>query len=136
MESKDYEMLKRKLCKELEEIKDRKNMGMAEIEIIDKLTHAIKNIDYIMENEEGGSSYGNYRMSRYGTSRTSRNSYDGDSYADDGNSYRSRHYVRGHYSYADEDGMMMDKLEDLMDSNKLTLDEKSILRKAMDSMRR
>lgn len=125
-------MLKRKLCKELEEIKDRKNMGMAEIEIIDKLTHAIKNIDRIVENEDGASSYGNYRMSRNETSRNSYggNSYDGDSYADNGNSYRNRHYVRGHYSYAeDENAMMMDKLEDLMDSNKLTLDEKSVLKK-------
>lgn len=133
MEAKDYESLKRKLCKELEEIKERKNMGMAEIEIIDKLTHAIKNIDYIMEKDEG-ESFG-YRRSygQYGRSYDGNESNTGRSYGDDMSYARGRHYVRGHYSYGDD---MADKLADMMESSDLSLDDKSVLRRAMDVLRK
>lgn len=151
MEAKDYEALKKKLCKELEEIKERKNLGMAEIEIIDKLTHSIKSIGAIMQMDEGEYSYGD--MSSRGSYRRS---YDGRSYGDDnsGNyserSYNSRsydgdrsysnrgmHYVRGHYSHAGDDtDMLMDRIQDMMDSSGLSLDDKSILRKAMDVLRK
>lgn len=136
MEIKDYESLKRKLCKELEEIKEHKNMGMAEIELIDKITHAIKNIEYIMEREDGGtSSYGHYGRS-YGENSYGR-SYDG-SYNgtyDNGMSGRNRHYVRGHYSYGGGDDVM-DALSELMESSNLSLDDKSVLRKAMEVLRK
>lgn len=137
MEAKDYESLKRKLCKELEEIKERKNMGMAEIEIIDKLTHAIKNIEYIMEKEDGYSNRGYSHNDSYGSYRNSyRDSYDGDnmrdSYSDNNSSYRGRHYVRGHYSYADDS---MRKIEDMIDDSGLSLDEKATLHKALDTLR-
>lgn len=136
MEVKDYESLKHKLCKELEEIKERKNMGMAEIEIIDKLTHAIKNIEYIMDQEEGGSSYRGRsygrRMSSYDDGMHSYNN----SYGDDSSYARGRHYVRGHYSYADDMADITERLEELMDSNNLSLDDKSIIKKAMNIMRK
>ena len=147
MEVRDYEELKKKLCKELEEIKNHKSMGMAEIEIVDKLTHAIKSIGAIMAMEEGESSYyGGMSRAPY------RRSYTGRSYADDriheddrrsyadGDSYASRsgmHYVRGHYSHAgNESDMLMDEIEDMIDDSNISLDEKSKLKKSLMGMRR
>lgn len=145
MEMKDYEALKRKLCKELEEVKDSKSFGMAEIEIIDKLLHSIKNIGKITEMDEG-SSYARDDMSMrrsYGQDdrsygRYSYNNHDGnyesnDSYA----GRRGMHYVRGHYSHAgDEANMLMDKMQRMIDDSELTLDDKSALTRAIDGLRK
>lgn len=115
---KELYELKEKLCKELKEYGN-KEMSAGSLEVVDKLSHAIKNIDKIIENyeEEGYSgrnsrrSYGyDYAMasnergngrrggsSRRGSRRGSRNSMN--SY-DDG------------YSYHDD---MIDELNDLME---------------------
>ena len=57
--------LKETLCKELEEYAKADQLDMNSLEIIDKLAHAIKNIDKIICSEEysgntGYSNYGNY----------------------------------------------------------------------------
>lgn len=132
MEVKDYEDLKKMLCKELEDIKNRRSLGMAEIEIIDKLTHSIKSIDKIMEDEEGGYSQAGYyaRAGEYGNGN-SRNSYA---------SRRGMHYVRGHYSrgdgYSYGDGMdqIVGQMESLMNDPNTTDSERSTLRRAMNML--
>ena len=87
--------LKDMLCKELEEYGS-KELNVGDLDVIDKLSHAIKNIDKIIENyEDGGNSYrrdgrmsrsyargrvGNVRRDNMG--RYSRRYDDGMSYAD------------------------------------------------------
>lgn len=140
MEYKDYEELKKKLCKELEEIKSSKGLGMAEIEIIDKLTHSIKSLMYIMENSEdemSHNSYGRYRSREDGMSNRgnyNNGSYDDGSYRNDSYARSGRHYVRGHYSRAEDD--MMSEIEDMMENSNLSLDDKSTLKRAMSILRK
>lgn len=58
------------LCEELAEYsKKRDNLDMNALDVIDKLAHAVKNIDKIIACEEGGNSYGN----SYGYSRNEGN---------------------------------------------------------------
>lgn len=78
--------LKDKLCKELDEIARKPEMGAGDLEIIHKLTDTIKNIDKIDMLEDDGYSQAGYR--------------DGGSSYNRGSSYanRGKHYVRGHYS--------------------------------------
>lgn len=85
MESMDK--LRDMLCAELEEITRKGELGAGDLEIAHKLTDTIKNIDKIeMYDEEYSRDYsrgGEWDMrGTYGR----------------GNSYRGRHYVRGHYS--------------------------------------
>jgi len=54
--------LKEKLCKQLEEYPD-KDLTSASLDVVDKLTHTIKNLDKIIEKyeeKENGNSYGMY----------------------------------------------------------------------------
>lgn len=142
--------LKDMLCEELEMIAKKGNVSHTDLENVYKLTESIKNIMKIDEMDESGASsrsYGRYRMS-YGNDGRSYNdsSYDGDwramgSYADsrDGNfdrdtSGRSRHYVRGHYSY--DGGILEEKLGEMMNDSHLSLDDKSTLKRAMDIIKR
>ena len=85
--------LKDKLCKELDEIARKPEMGAGDLEIIHKLTDTIKNLDKIEMLEDGGYSQAGYR--------------DGGSSYNRGSSYanRGKHYVRGHYS---RDGYSME----------------------------
>lgn len=59
--------LKEMLCEELEEYGKKDKLDMGGLEIVDKLAHAIKNLDRIIEayegEEEGMSSRGSYRGS-------------------------------------------------------------------------
>ena len=60
--------LKEKLCKELKKYSE-KELTKDTLEVVDKLSHAIKNIDKIIEKyeeEEQGNSYGSYNS--YGSS--------------------------------------------------------------------
>ena len=85
--------LKEMLCRELEKYAG-KDVTASNLEYVDKLAHAIKNIDKIIEMKDEGS----YRMSR----RSPMNSYDG---GYDG-SYAQRRDSRGRYSreYSRHDG--------------------------------
>ena len=84
------------LCKELDTYKGKDKLGMSDLEIVNKLTDTIKNIDKIEALEEGyAEADGVYpRYDRDGN-WNAQGSYDR------GNSY-GRHYVRGHYSMADD----------------------------------
>ena len=146
---KSMHELKDMLCEELEMIAKKGNVSHTDLENVYKLTESIKNIMKIDEMDEGGASsrsYGRYRS--YGDREYNDSSYDGNwmargSYGDDhydGNfdrdtSGRSRHYVRGHYSYAGG-GMLEDKINEMMEDHRLSLDDKSTLKKAMDILKR
>ena len=127
--------LKEKLCKELDEIASKPEMGAGDLEIIHKLTDTIKNLDKItLLEEDDGYSQAGYRGSG--------NSYNrGSSYAN-----RGKHYVRGHYS---RDGYSMDgrggysrhdAKEAMMEQMAMLVDqagserEREIIRRAVDQL--
>lgn len=89
MSMKAMEDLRDKLCKELDEIARKPEMGAGDLEIAHKLTDTIKNIDKIcmLEDGDGYSQAGDWEMEGRGTYGR------GASYAN-----RGKHYVRGHYS--------------------------------------
>ena len=90
--------LKDKLCKELDEIARKPEMGAGDLEIIHKLTDTIKNLDKIEMLEDGGYSNSYARRKRDSMGRYSR----------DGR------MMRGGYSRHDAKEAMMDQMEDLM----------------------
>lgn len=119
------EELKEMLCEELEEYGDKGKLDVGGLEIVDKLAHAIKNIDKIMEAEysEGRSYRGSYRGS-YGEGSYRGNygegSYRGN-YGERG-SYGEASYARGRGRNARRDSMgryaradMREEIERLMD---------------------
>ena len=80
--------LKEMLCDELEEYGSKDKLDVGSLDVVDKLAHAIKNIDKIIEADEEGYS-GNYM--------------DGRSYR---RSYARRRDSMGRYSRAADDVMM------------------------------
>jgi len=120
--------LKEMLCRELEEYGSRE-LNVGDLEIVDKLAHAIKNIDKILmakEEEEYSERRGGYRDSgnnyyREGNYRDGSNDYE-----EDGNYYRENSYARGRGRYARRDSRgryasyyeneMVDELRALMKS--------------------
>lgn len=137
--------LKEMLCKELEDLTRKGSVSRSDLEPISYLTDSIKNLMKINEMEEGGYSYGMGDWSANGN--YSNRGYSGDdmgysngrypmrnSYGDDDTmSGRRMHYVRGHYSRGD---MITDRIEEMMEDNHLSVDDKSILKRAMDIMRK
>lgn len=81
------EVLKDMLCKELEEYGERDNLDVGGLDVVDKLAHAIKNINKIIEAEDNGYS-GRTMYGRY----------------DDGRSYEGRS-MRGRGKNAKRDAM-------------------------------
>ena len=134
--------LKEKLCKELDEIARKPEMGAGDLEIIHKLTDTIKNIDKIeILDEDGGYSQagdwemegrGSYnRGSSYrGRKRDSMGRYARDG-RDDGCS--GRMMPDRIYSSADAKEHMMDELEEAM-AVATTDREKDIIKRAMDQL--
>lgn len=86
--------LKEKLCKELKKYNE-KELTKDSLDLVDKLSHAIKNLDKIIEkyDEEENASYGYYN---YGN-RNGRNSYGGSSYGR-GRGRNARRDSMGRYS--------------------------------------
>lgn len=106
--------LKDALMQELEEY-GTKDMTTGSLEVVDKLTHTIKNLDKIIEKcEEEEYSGRSYARGRRSYSRTGR-SYNGRSY-DDGNMSYARRDSRGRYSrnYSMDDEMIAE-LHELME---------------------
>lgn len=131
MNMRMLEDLHYKLCKELEEIAGKGELGAGDLEIVHKLTDTIKNIDKIKcydEMEKG--EYSQRGGSRGGNSYRG-NSYDGgDMGGMNGGSYnggnsgynggnsgarRGEHYVRGHYSRGSDSEHIADELREMMD---------------------
>lgn len=103
--------LKEMLCEELEDYADKGKLDMGGLEIVDKLAHAIKNIDKIIDKEDG------YSERRY----PERGMYDGNYRGSYGESYGySTRRGRGRNARRDSMGRyasasMRDEIERLMD---------------------
>lgn len=102
--------LKEMLCKELEEYGSKGDLSAGSLEIVDKLAHALKNLDKIIETkeEESGeySSAGGEGSYRGGSYRGGRGgSYRYDDGMMTGGSYRGGSYARGRGSNARRDSM-------------------------------
>lgn len=144
MNERKYEQLEDMLCAELEDIINKGELSAGDLEVVDKLTHALKNTYKIhmgYEGEysnatEGGNMNGGY--GGYGI-------YAGASYnsrrREGGNSYRGNSYARGRtgnvkrdsmgrYSRADAKEEMIDKLEEMME-NAESEKEREALRNCM-----
>lgn len=108
------EQLKDMLCEELEEYGSRDKLDVGGLEIVDKLAHAIKNIDKIIESEEG------YSEGMYARRGIYRGSYDGGNYGDSYERGYSSRRGRGRKRdsmgrYARANDMMVDELRSLME---------------------
>lgn len=125
--------LKEMLCKELEEYGAKGELTAGSLEIVDKLAHAIKNLDKIIEKDEegyserGGSYRGGYARAQGGNQgggnrggQDGRSPNRGGSYARQGRGMNARRDSMGRYSreggYSRDEGReeMVMQLEDLM----------------------
>lgn len=112
--------LKDMLCKELEEYGGKGELTAGSLDVIDKLAHAIKNVDKIIMNYEGEeySNRGSYDNGggSYGTSY--RNSYRGDNSYRRGRGRNARRDSMGRYSsegYSRADDMI-EQMYNLMEN--------------------
>lgn len=99
------EDLKRNLCEELEKYGQKENLSVSDLERVDTLAHAVKNLDKILMCEDGGYSQSGdwYAMGKYG-----RNEPD---YHHGGDSYRGRSRdSMGRYSRNDAKNDIAEKL--------------------------
>lgn len=107
--------LKDKLCKELDEIARKPEMGAGDLEIIHKLTDTIKNLDKIEMLEDGGySQAGDWEADMRGTYGRG-SSYRGRKRDSMGRYSREGRGGRGGYSRHDAKEAMMDQMEMLME---------------------
>lgn len=119
--------LKEKLCRELEEVARKPEMGAGDLELIHKLTDTIKNIDKIDALEDGGYSRdGDWEME--GRGRYNR-----------GSSYARRRDSRGRYTsdrrYSRDDAKthMIEQMEQMMNGTQNER-EREIIRRAMEQL--
>ena len=126
--------LKEKLCRELEEVARKPEMGAGDLELIHKLTDTIKNIDKIDALEDDGYSRGgDWEME--GRGNYSRN---GGAY-NRGSSYARRRDSRGRYAsdrrYSRDDAKthMMEQMEQMMNGSQNER-EREIIRRAMEQL--
>ena len=107
--------LKDKLCKELDEIARKPEMGAGDLEIIHKLTATIKNLDKIEMLEDGGySQAGDWEMEGRGSYNRG-SSYRGRKRDSMGRYSREGNYSRRMYSRGAATEHMMEQMEALMD---------------------
>ena len=123
--------LKEKLCRELEEVARKPEMGAGDLELIHKLTDTIKNIDKIDALEDDGYSRdGDWEME--GRGRYNR----GSSYARrkrDSMGRYSREWRDGRYSRDDAKTHMMEQMEQMMNGSQNER-EREIIRRAMEQL--
>lgn len=111
------------LCKELDEISRKGELGAGDLDIVHKLASTIKNLDKIEAMEGGYSRDEDYsrRYSRDGDWQSGmRGAYDRDM----SNARRGTHYVRGHYSRDGVIDNMKRQLQEMLDN----ADDESIRR--------
>lgn len=114
--------LKDKLCKELDEIANKGELGAGDLELIHKLTDTIKNIEKIEKLSEGGYSHDYSR------------DYDRDS------SYRRKRDSRGRYSrdygrdYSEARDDMIGRMEDML--RNASGKDKETIRRYMEQLER
>lgn len=89
--------LKEMLCKELKEYGTKGEMSAGSLDVVDKLAHALKNLDKVIEAYEDDDEYSNraYPDGMGGSYR----------YTGNGGSYRGGSYARGRGSNAKRDSM-------------------------------
>lgn len=123
--------IREKLCREIDEIAKKPDLGTGDLDILHKLTDTIKNIDKIdMLESDGYSRAGEWEADMRGSYGR------GSSYAN-----RGQHYVRGHYSrddgehserYSRSSGRVREHLEGMMrDADEHTRD---VLRRCIDEL--
>lgn len=127
--------LKEKLCRELEEVARKPEMGAGDLELIHKLTDTIKNIDKIDALEDDGYSRGG-DWEVEGRGRYNR----GSSYARrkrDSMGRYSREWrdgrMDGRYSRDDAKTHMIEQMEQMMDGTQNER-EREIIRRAMEQL--
>ena len=130
------EQLKGKLCRELDVIAESRDLSIADLERANKLTDTIKNIYKIEMMDSGGYSNDSYDSYR-GRGNSYGNGY-GNSYGND--SYRSRHWVRGHYSrdgYSRSEGIdyLKDQMRELMQRDDVSGEDRMCIEKAMNMLK-
>ena len=119
--------LKEKLCRELEEVARKPEMGAGDLELIHKLTDTIKNIDKIDALEDDGYSRGgDWEME--GRGRYNR----GSSYARRRDS-RGRYTSDRRYSRDDAKDRMIEQMEQLMNGTQNER-EREIIKRAMEQL--
>lgn len=107
--------LKEMLCDELDQYAKKGELTAGSLDIVDKLSHALKSITTIMAMEEADGEYsGTYRM--YPRYMRDRDGMGGQT--ERGSSYARRRDSRGRYSrdYSGAMDEMVDQLKDMMDS--------------------
>lgn len=115
----ELKRLKDTLCDELEEYSKKGKMSAGDLEVVDKLTHTIKNLDKIIENydeEYSGAYMDGMHYSRArgrGARRDSRGRYSS-RYSREGRDGYSREYRDG-YSEHDMIGELKELMEDAPD---------------------
>lgn len=119
--------LKEKLCRELEEVARKPEMGAGDLELIHKLTDTIKNIDKIDALEDDGYSRGgDWEME--GRGRYNR----GSSYARRRDS-RGRYISDRRYSRDDAKTHMIEQMEQMMNGTQNER-EREIIKRAMEQL--
>ena len=107
--SKKLEHLRDTLCGELDKVARKEEISMSDLDVIDKLTHSIKNLDKVMLADEMIEEYG-YDFPNYSGARRGRDG-DGDGRYNEGSrrgrsrdSYdRSYDYSRGYSGHEHSD---------------------------------
>lgn len=137
-----FEELKEMIVEELKEIEDKGKLTATDVDPLYKLSCSFANL---------GDSYvgDNYSMNSGMMRRYSRDGgWTAEGYYDRGgrDNYSGRmgtHYVRGHYSRNDRAydmdssrDAMADEMEEMMRTGNMTANEKQIMQKAMELMRR
>ena len=102
--------LKDTLCEELEEYSKKSKMSAGDLEVVDKLTHTIKNLDKIIENYDdySGMMEGDYSRRRYSMARGQRRDSRGRYSSRDGYSREYRDGYSGHDMVMELKEMMED----------------------------
>lgn len=101
--------LKEMLCEELEEYGSKDKLDVGGLDIVDKLAHAIKNLDKIIESEDGG--YSSAGRSYEGRNDSYRGGRSNRSYAAEASRARRRDSM-GRYSY---DGYSMAGTQEMVE---------------------
>lgn len=111
------ENLRDTLCEELEKLAKKEEINMSDLDMIDKLSHSIKNLDKILHEGSYGYSYNSY----------ARRGRDGDN---DGryNEGRSRDGYSNRDSYANYSREMSDKLRRMMNETSSDRERDVIMR--------
>lgn len=120
------EDLKKKLCRELEEYAAKDKLDLGALEVVDKLAHAVKNLDRIIEGEDGGYS-GDWPGDMRGGNNRGGNRMGGMSYAR-GRGRNAKRDSMGRYSRAEDE--TIEELRDIMndvDDERIRRDIKAII---------